>query len=129
MVRVMGKGAFAGLIAFAGAGGAALVLPADTSDFARSLALYLAAFVSAAVAAPLLGLRQWFLVPVLATVFNIVVNLLLGWLSRSSGGLALILSLPTPVLHCAYLMVLGAAAAIAAERVARANAEIDAGVR
>lgn len=128
MVRVMGKGALVGLVAFAAAGGADLLLPGSMSDFARTLSLFLAAFLAAAIAAPSLRLRQWFLIPVLGTVFNAAINLLIGWLAGRSGGLVLLPSLPTPLLHGAYLVVLGAAAAAVAERVARANAEIDAGV-
>ncbi|GAA1368293.1 hypothetical protein [Catellatospora chokoriensis] len=150
MLRVLGRGALVGIASFAVAGVVSLLLGDAPAGFdaAHDVLVPVVAMVTAAVAAWLLKLRQPVLVPVLGLAVNIAVNLVLSWIVTSamtddegvlhldrqpfdlSGSpLGELLSLPGPLLGCAYLVLLAMVGAAIAEKVAKANAEIDASAR
>ncbi|MEU8000997.1 hypothetical protein AB0B66_07535 [Catellatospora sp. NPDC049111] len=149
MLRVLGRGALVGLAAFLAAGLVSILLGDDVAGFdaAHDLVVPVVALVAAGVAAWLLKLRQPVLVPVLGLVVNIAMNLALRWYVTSAmtddegvlhldrqpfdtgGSVLSALSLPSPLLHGVYLVVLGVIGAVIADKVAQANAEIDASAR
>ncbi|WP_144118463.1 hypothetical protein [Catellatospora sichuanensis] len=150
MLRVLGRGALVGVASFLVAGLVGLLLGDAPAGFdaAHDVLVPAVAMVAAAVAAWLLKLRQPVLVPVLALVVNIAVNLALSWIVTSAmtddegvlhpdrqpfdltgSPLGALLSLPSPLLHCLYLVALAMVGAVIADRVAKANAEIDASSR